>query len=131
MIRLIARTCLSFLANVVGLLVATLVLDNFNINGISFIAAAVIFTLATVILGPLVTKIAFTNAPYLMGGIALVTILVGLVVTDIFSDGLSIEGFFTWFSATFIIWVFSLIANVLLPLVLFKKVLTEAKESKN
>lgn len=124
MVRLLVRTLLSLLANAVGLLVASLVLDGFSINGVSFVVAAAFFTIVTAVLGPLIIKLALTNASYLMGGIALVTTFVGLVITDVFTDGLTINGLSTWLGATFIVWVFSVIATVLLPLVLFKKVLS-------
>ena len=129
MIRFIASSVLALLANTLGLFAASVLLNGFSINGISFIVAAIIFTLATVILGPLIVKTAATSAPYLLGGISLITILACLIVTDIFSDGLSITGLSTWVLATLIIWVFSVIANVLLPLVIFKNVLKKEKEA--
>jgi putative membrane protein len=123
MLRFLVKTLLSFLANAVGILVAASVVNGFTIHGVSFIVAVTLFTLATVILGPLVIKIALTSAPYLMGGIALVTTFVGLIITTIFTDGLSINGLSAWLASTFIVWVFSILANVLLPLVMFKKIL--------
>lgn len=129
MVRFMVRTLLSFIANAVGLIVAATLLEGFTIEGVSFVVAVAFFTLATVVLGPLIVKIALTNASYLMGGIALVTTFVGLVITTIFTDGLAINGVSTWFMATFIVWAFSVIANVILPMLLFKKILSD--EPKN
>lgn len=130
MIRLLVQGFLALIANAVGLYVASLLLDGFNISGAGYVTAVVIFTLATVILGPLVTKIAFRNMPALMGGIALVTTLVGLIITDIISDYLSISGLDTWILATLIVWLCSLLATVILPLFLFKQILSGDKKSK-
>lgn len=123
MIRLIASLVLTLLANAVGLIIASVILSGFEINGVAFVTAVLIFTITEVVAGPLITKMALQNVPSLIGGIALVTTLVGLIVTDIFSDGLTITGLNTWILSSLIVWLFSLIANLVLPLVIFKKAL--------
>lgn len=125
MIRLLASLTLSILSNALGLLAAAILVDGFSIDGVSFVIAVLIFSLATTILGPLITKVALTSAPFLMGGIALVTTFVGLLITDLVSSGISINGVSTWLFATLIVWVFSLIGSVLLPLIIFKKALAK------
>lgn len=127
MIRLLASLVLTLLANAVGLFIASVVLSGFEINGIAFVTAVLIFTVAEVVAGPLITKIAMQNIPSLLGGIALVTTLVGLIITDIFSDGLTIKGLDTWILATLIVWLCSLLASLILPLVIFKKALDKNK----
>ena len=129
MVRLLARTALTLVANAIGLLVASIVVKGFSVNGFSFIIAVLFFSVSTVVLGPLIIKITMQNANYLMGGIALVTTFVGLLLTTVFTDGLSINGLSAWLASTFIVWVFSVLANVLLPLVLFKKILSDKKTS--
>lgn len=131
MLLLLARLVLSLLANAVGLLAAAYFLDGFSIDTLSFVSVVVILSLVITILSPLITKIAFTSAPYLMGGIALISTLVGLIITNILSDGLTITGLSTWILASLIIWVFSIIASVILPLFIFKKTLKARKEAKN
>lgn len=128
MLRLLASLLLALLANAVGLIVCSLILEDFSINGIAFVTAVLIFTAATVLLDPLITKIAITNVPALRGGVALVTTLTGLIITSLITDGIQITGLTTWILATFIVWLFALFASLLLPLVLFKKTLEKAKE---
>lgn len=127
MIRLVARLVLNILANAVGLIVASAMLDSFSIHGAAFVFAVLLFSLTTTVLGPLVTSIAIKNASFFMGGTALVTSFVGLFITNIFSHGISITGLSAWIMAPVIIWLFSLIANLLLPLVIFKKALATRK----
>ncbi len=127
MLRLLASLVLTLLANTVGLVLASIILDGFSINSLAFVTAVLIFTVTEVVAGPLITKIALSNAPSLLGGIALVTTFVGLLVTDVLSDGLSITGVSTWILATLIVWLCALIASLLLPLVIFKKVLKKNK----
>ena len=55
-----------------------------------------------------------------MGGIALVTTLLGLIITDLIFDGFSIEGFWTWIAATVIVWLGGLLAAFVLPLIFLK-----------
>ncbi len=127
MIRLLARICLQLLANAVGLLIAAAWLDGFSVDALSFIVVVIIFTLIEVVASPLILKIALTNVPSLVGGIALVTTLVGLVLTSVLTNGLHITGLSTWIYATIIIWVCSLVASLVLPLFIFKKTLANRK----
>ena len=123
MVKFLAQTALSLLANALALVVASILLTGFSINGLAFVVAVCIFTVSTVILEPLITKIALRNAPYLLGGIALVTTFVGLLVTTLTTDGLSITGIATWVIATLIIWVANIVASLVLPRFLFKELL--------
>ena len=123
MLKFFARMALSLLANALALLVASVLLTGFAINGLAFVVAVCIFTASTTILEPLITKIATQNAPYLLGGIALVTTFVGLLVTTIITDGLSIMGIGTWGMATLITWLATVVGSLILPRFLFKEVL--------
>ena len=123
MLKFFARMALSLFANALALLVASVLLTGFAINGLAFVVAVCIFTASTTILEPLITKIATQNAPYLLGGIALVTTFVGLLVTTIITDGLSIMGIGTWVMATLITWLATVVGSLILPRFLFKEVL--------
>ena len=128
--RFLAQTAMSLLANAIALVVASILLAGFTINGLAFVVAVCIFTASTAILEPLITKIALQNAPYLLGGIALVTTFVGLLVTTLVTNGLSITGISTWVVATLIIWIATVVASLVLPLFLFKEVLGNTSKAK-
>ena len=123
MLKFFARMALSLFANAIALLVASVLLTGFSINGLAFVVAVCIFTASTTILEPLITKIATQNAPYLLGGIALVTTFVGLLVTTLITDGLRIMGIGTWVMATLITWLATVVGSLILPRFLFKEVL--------
>ena len=128
MLRLIASTVLELLANAIGLLVAYLILQPaFTIDAVSFVIVVAIFTAVRFILAPLIFKLSMRYARVLTGGISLVTIFVSLLVTTFLSSGLVITGVSTWILATLIIWVFGVVAMLLLPLVIFKKTLAAAR----
>lgn len=129
MIRLLARLVISILADAVGLAAAAIILDGFSISGVAFVSAVLIFALSTTLLGPFIAKVAMTQANYLMGGIALVTTLVGLLITNIFSTGIRIQGLSSWILATLIVWIFAMIGNIILPLIIFRKTLAKNREN--
>lgn len=128
MVRFLASVALHLIANAVGLAIAALVLPGFHIQAIGFVVSVLLFTAVEVILGPFVLKMAIQYAPALRGGIALVTTFLGLLVTSWLTDGLRIEGVTTWVLAPLIVWLCVLLAAILLPMVLFKNVLGEARE---
>jgi putative membrane protein len=127
MIRLLARLILNLLANAVGLIAASLLLNGFSIDVLSIIVVTIVFSLVTLFAGPLMLKIAIQNIPAMTGGISLVTTFVGLLITDLLLDGLSISGANTWILASLVVWLFSLIGSVVLPLILFKKTLEKTR----
>ena len=127
MLVLLARTCLHLLANAVGLLAAVVILPDFSIDALSFIVVTIIFTVVEVVAGPLLISISLKNVPALTGGISLVTTFVGLLITNLVSDGMSISGVSTWVLATLIVWLAALIAEFVLPLIIFRKILQDSR----
>ena len=127
MIRFLISTVAYLAANAVGLLVAAIILPGFTIDPLAFILAVAIFSLVQSILGPLITKISLKSFPQLMGGIALVTIFIGLFITEIIMDGMQIGGIANWLAATLLVWLGSLIASILLPMYVFKQLAEGAK----
>ena len=121
MTRFLLSTLAYLIANAFGLLVAVFLLPGFSINVLAFVAAVAIFSLVQTALGPLLSKIASKRFPQLMGGIALVTIFVGLFVTDIVMQGMEIGGISNWLAATLLVWLGSLLASILLPIFVFKQ----------
>jgi hypothetical protein len=59
-----------------------------------------------------------------------VTILVALLITSLLSSHLTITGVTTWVFATLIVWLFGVLAMLLLPLVIFKKTLAAAARNR-
>jgi putative membrane protein len=126
-LRLLAVAVVSLIANAVGLLVASLILDDVELDWSGFIVAVAIFTGVAVLIEPLIRQTAMKNVPALLGSTALLATLVSLVVTNLITDGLNIQGTVTWVLATVIVWAVALAARLLLPFVIFKKVLNERR----
>ena len=121
MLRFLASVVLHLLANAVGVALAAWLLDGFSVTAAAFVWVVILFTLIEVVLDPLVLKISLQYAPVLRGGVALVTTLVGLIITTLISDGLTINGATAWVVGTLIVWLGGVLAALLLPLFLFKK----------
>jgi hypothetical protein len=121
MLRLLAAIVLHLLANAAGLAIAAIVLEGFSIGATTFIVVVAVFSAIEFVLAPLVTKMSLQYAPALRGGLALVTTLVGLLVTTLLTDGLRIEGLSAWVVGTLIVWLGGVVAALVLPLFLFKK----------
>lgn len=119
------RTMLSIAAilagNAIGLLLAALLLDGFSIAPLSFIFVVAIFSLIQVVAGPLINKLSEKNLPALQGGVSLVVIFVGLLVTEMLTSGLVIGGVTNLLLATLLVWIGALIAGIVLPIYVFKE----------
>lgn len=130
MVRLLISTALTLGANAIALFLADRLLDDLSISWDAFIFAVAIFTLAGVILGPLVFKLTLQHLQALRGSVALVVTFVGLVITDIVSDGFSITGVVTWIAATVIVWLGALLAGLILPVIFVRRALSNDKSVK-
>lgn len=127
MIRLVVRTAIVLMGNAVGLIVASLVLDDFAIDATGFILSLIIFTIAVALMTPFLESVLRRNrsSSSALGGVALISTFVALLITDLLSDGLSISGIGTWIAATVIVWLGALLAVFILPYLGLKKYLEE------
>ena len=131
MIRFLVQCVLTLLANAAGLLMAALLLPDFTLKPLGFTVSVLFFTGVEILFEPFVMKMALRYLPAIRGGIALVTTFVGLVLTHTFTSGLEISGIAAWLLAPLVIWVTVIIAGILLPMVLFKKVLQEGANARS
>lgn len=120
MIRLALSTISTIIANAAGLLLAAWLLEGFRIDAMSFIVVLLVFTGVMILTGPLVTKIAVTSMPQIRGSISLVSAFLGLKVTEWLMAGFDIGGLANWLAATLLVWLGSLVAEILLPIYVFK-----------
>jgi uncharacterized membrane protein YvlD (DUF360 family) len=124
-IRLIVRTLVAVVANAIGLLVAAAVLDGFHLNASGFVLAVIIFTVVFALMQPFLISQMRGRATRALGGVALIATFVSLLITDLLSDGLNIDGVGTWIAATVIVWLAALLAAFILPFLGLRKYLEE------
>jgi putative membrane protein len=127
-IRLIVRTIVALVANAVGLIVAAAVLDDMHLDAGGFVVAVVIFTIVFALLQPFLVVQLRRAGPAALGGVALIATLISLIITDLVSDGFSIDGAVTWLLAAVIVWAAALIAAFVLPFLGLKRFLEERRD---
>jgi uncharacterized membrane protein YvlD (DUF360 family) len=128
-IRFLVRTAIVLVGNAVGLIVASLVFDGFAIDVTGFVISLVIFTVVVALMTPFLESTFRRNrsTSAALGGVALISTFVALLITDVFSDGLDISGVGTWIGATVVVWLASLLAVFILPFLGLKKYLEERR----
>ena len=114
MIRMLLRVGVALLGAAIGFIVAAAVLDDMTLNGGAFLIAVAIFVVMSAVLEPLIEKIGDEHASIISAGSSLITTFLALLLTDLISDGLSIEGLVTWVLATLIVWVCTALATWIL-----------------
>lgn len=119
MVKFLLSALVYLIADAVGLLLAVLILPNFTISAMSFLLAVVIFSLVEAAAHPLLTRFGPKDVPQLQGGIALIAVAVGLLVTDLLMPAMAIGGVSNWLAATLLVWIGSLIAAIILPRYVF------------
>ena len=126
MIRFLIRIAVYFAAAAIGLIVAAAVFDGVRLDTLGFVIVAAIYAVVLGLLMPLFQQQAQrSRSSMLSGGVGLITTFVALAVTDFISDDLTIDGFGTWVGATVVVWLATLLASLLLPVLVVKRVVDE------
>lgn len=127
MIRFIIRTAILLVANAVGLLVAAALLDGVQLDAGGFVLAVVVFTVVYALMLPFLASQLRRRGSSAIGGVALIASLIGLIVADVLTDGLSIDGVGAWLGAAVLVWGGALLAAFILPYLGLKKYLEERR----
>ncbi len=121
MIRFLLNLVVYFLAALIALIVADLVLSGLSISGgINYVVTAGIFALIQAVLSPLISNSTQKSAPMFTGGVGIISAFVALFITNLLRQGMSIDGLGTWIAAAVIIWLVGALAAFLLPFVIVK-----------
>jgi hypothetical protein len=129
-IRFLVRTVIVLVGNAVGLIVASLLFNGFDIDVTGFIFSLIVFTVAVALLTPFLTNAMQRgrSSSAAVGGVALISTFLALLVTDLFTDGLDINGLGCWVGSTVVVWLASLLAFFILPFLGLKKYLDERRD---
>lgn len=120
--RFLASIIVALVTSAIALLVAALLLDDFSISAGMFPVVVVVFAAILVVARAATETIVNKNAHVLSSFVGLIGAFIALLVTDLVSDNLTIEGFSTWVVATLIVWLGMVLANLLLARWLFRKI---------
>ena len=128
--RLLASIIVSLATSAIALVLAVLLLDDFNVDALTFPVLVVEFAVILMIARAALETVIDKNAHALSSFVGLIGAFVALVVTDWVSDGLSISGASTWIFATLIVWGGMLLANLLLGAAIFRRIAGEDRNRK-
>ena len=122
MIRLLIRIGIALLGAAIGFMVAAALLDGMTLDGAAFVIAIVIFAVLTAVLEPFIEKIGDEHLSIISAASSLISTFLALLITELVSDGLTIDGLDTWLFATLIVWVCTALATFILARMLIKNV---------
>jgi hypothetical protein len=125
MMRFIASIVVALAVSAVALLVASLLLDGFEVSTVTFPVLVIEFAAILLISRLALETVIDKNVHILSSFVGLIGAFVALVVTDLVSDGLSISGVSTWIVATLIVWGGMLLAELLFGAALFRRIAGE------
>lgn len=126
MVRFLVRVVVFVLSAALGLLVASVLIDDVSVTWRGYVLTVIVFAILQSVLTPFIGKMADRYAPAFVGGVGLVSTFVALLVTSLLRDALTIRGgVTTWVVATLVVWLVTALATVVLPkLFVVKKVTT-------
>lgn len=128
MITFLFRSLMYLISAGIGLIVADLLLEGFQIQWDKwwgFVICIVIFAILQSVLSPWVAKIADRYAPVLMGGIGIFSTLIALIVVVLLPvGGLRIVDLTGWLLGAVIVWLITAVGSLVLPLIFLKRKVT-------
>ena len=121
--KLVAQFVVSLAVNAVALLIAAIALDRFTISELAFPVTVIIFTVVGFVARPVIEAMIEKHAQIVASFVGLAAAFVTLLVTDLVTDKLQIEGIGTWIVASLVIWIGRILADVVLTKRLTERVL--------
>lgn len=100
---------LSLAAAAIALIICALVLPGFDLHPAGFLVSLLIFAILSGFFTWAMFKFLTTHAATLVPVTGLIAAYLALLLTDVLTRGLSIDGFWTWVWATIIVWLVSMI----------------------
>jgi hypothetical protein len=121
------RALFFVVSSAVGLVLTSLLVPGFRMTLSGFLLTVLVFAVLQSVLAPFVAKVAKRHASAFLGGVGIVSTFLALLLTSTFTSALSITGLTSWVSATFLVWLITAAASMLLPVVLFRRVQRERR----
>jgi len=121
-VRLVAAFVVRFVVACIALALASLLLDGFSIHTIAFPLVALVFTVIMMIARAVLDSVLDKHAQWAASFVGLGAAFVALVLTNAFSDHLTISGASTWLWASLIIWLGGILAELLVGRALVRRI---------
>jgi hypothetical protein len=119
--RLVAGLVVRIVAAFVALVLAAVLLDDFNIDTLAFPIVLGIFVVVLLVARPALETVIDENLQWAASFVGLVAAFVSLFVTDLLTDDLDIDGVVTLVLAALIVWLGGIVADLVLGRWLVRK----------
>ena len=126
--RLLASLIVRVVTAFVALILAAVLLDDFRIDTVAFPVVLAIFVLVILVARPALETVIDENLQWAASFVGLVAAFVSLLITDILSDDLTIDGVTTWVLASLIVWIGAIVADLLLGRWLLRKIAGDRRD---
>jgi uncharacterized membrane protein YvlD (DUF360 family) len=123
--RFVAGIVVGLVTNAVALLVASLLLDGFDIDALAFPIVVIVFSLVGAVVQPFLESFVQRNVQAVAGVVGLLVTFVTLLVTEVLSVGLDVSGVSAWVLGTLILWAAALITGILVGKRIFNRIAGE------
>mgnify|MGYP006275002565 CR=1 FL=1 len=97
----------------IGLIVSSFLFDGFSLHVDGFIWSLLIFAILSAILPFFILKALLRHAGSIVALSGLFATFISLLVTDLFTSGLSISGATAWIGSTLVIWILGMFIWIL------------------
>lgn len=116
MVRFLVRVAVSFLAALVAIVAADLLVPAFSVAGWwSYVVVAAVYAVVQSLVEPLMRTLFRRRARMFAGGAGIISAFVALGVTNLISGALRIESVVGWVVAAVLVWVIGAFGLLLLP----------------
>lgn len=112
----VTRAAIALAANAVALFLAAALLQKVRVSVVFFPFLVILFTVISLVVAPIVTAVVRDKAPAIASLAGLIATWAALLITDLATNRLQIEGFVTWIIATAIVWAAALVVQYLAPI---------------
>ena len=107
------RLATSLAGIAVGLLLSAALLDRFSIDATAVVVASVLFWIVHIVVQFLALRVLIRQPSVALAGLlALASTIVALVIVNVIVDGMSISGASTYAVATLIIWLTTVVGDI-------------------
>ena len=120
MIRFLIRTAIFIGSSALGLWLTSLIVDGFHVKAEGLLVAVLVFAVLQSILSPFFLKTTAKNASALTGAVGLISTFVALLVATAINESITIDDVQAWFFGTILVWIVTMLATLLLPVLLVK-----------
>jgi hypothetical protein len=123
MVVFLIRAVVFVASAALGLLLTSLLVDGFRVSAGGFGITVVVFAVIQSVLAPFIGLVAKKYAAAFLGGVGIVSTFIALLVAHQFTGALQITGTSAWVLSTFLVWLITAAATLLLPMVMFRRAL--------